>query len=142
MQKIVIFTAATILLILLLCYGCGPDRAEESIYAISNVADISFVWVDHDGTVTIEESLDTTLFSAFLADFSKLSDHTYWNDPIDWIYGSAVMISFHDGSYHMINHYCTMYCDGDNVDDTRQYYGAEAFEAFWIQYCGCEYRHD
>ena len=142
MQKKITLAAVTITLILLLGYGCGAGRAAEPFCAVSDIAEISFVWVDHDGTITVEEYLDTELFSVFLADFSNLSDHTYWNDPIDWIYGSAVMISLNDGSYYMINHYCTMYCKGDRVDDTRQYYGAEAFESLWSQYCGCEYRHD
>lgn len=131
-----------IVLMVLFSSGCMPNNSKESIYTPSNIAGISFVWVDHDGDITIEETLDPNLFSMFLTDFSELSTHAYWNDPVDWIYGSAIMISFHDGSYHMINNYCTIYYFADSVDYTRQYYGTEEFEAFWNQYCSCQYRHD
>lgn len=142
MLKNRIIMATTITFIILICCNYGLSQSDESHYDVSEVSDICFVWVDHDGAITVEEFLSPHLFSAFLTDFSQLSDRTYWNDPVDWIYGSAIMISFYDGSYYMINNYCTIhYCDGE-TDDTRQYYGAEEFEVFWKQYCQNEYRHD
>ena len=123
---------------ILLCCGCGI-LAEKTKYDASEISQISFVTVDSGGEIREVEVLPQESVVPLLEDFSKLKCFEYWNDPIDYVLGSAILITFEDGNYHLINSYCTIsHIDGKS-NDTRQYYSKEGFIELWNQYCSHEY---
>lgn len=123
---------------MLLCCGCSESQ-EITPYDVSQITQVSFVIVDPGGTITEVESLNQEAFASFFEEFAQLQYHKYWNDPIDSVVGSAILITFQDGTYHLINNYCTIYHKEGKSKDTRQCYTQEDFSAFWNEYCSHEY---
>lgn len=121
------------------CAGSGSPYRGRYTYDISLVAEVSFVWADPDGTIDKLESLNSEQYASFFDSFSKLKRHEYWNDPFDYVQGSAILITLLSGDYHLINDYCTIRCIDGKAEDTLEYYGHEEFMDFWQQYCSLDY---
>lgn len=133
--------AAVLLLSLAGCFGGGVTSPYRGRYAYdaSAVSEVSFVWVESDGTVVRLETLEPEQYDSFFQSFSQLKRHEYWNDPIDYVQGSAVLITFQDGNYHLINDYCSIRSINGEAEDTLEYYGHEEFGDLWRQYCSRDY---
>lgn len=125
--------------LLLSVAGCSSPYRGRFEYDASLVSEVSFVWVEPDGTVTKLEELGSEQYPAFFQSLSQMRRHEYWNDPIDYIQGSAVLITFQNGDYHLMNHCCTIRCIDGKAEDTREYYGNDDFLAVWQQYCSQDY---
>ena len=125
-----------ILIIILFCQSCDIPRYN---YDVSQISNIYFVFVDHDGVITEVETLNSDLFAPFLDDYMQIREFEYWNDPIDSVYGYAIYITFQNGDYHLVDEYCTLHCEGGQVRDTWQYYDPEDFSNLWGKYCSIEY---
>ena len=138
MQKNSIWQIWLVLVIMLFC-GCDESH-ENTQYDISQISRVSFVMVASDGNIDELELLDQEELASFVHDFSKLQCYKYWNDPIDSVIGSAILITFQDDTYHLINNYCTIHYKEGISDDTRQCYTLEDFSAFWAKYCSHEYQ--
>ena len=125
--------------LLLSVAGCSSPYRGRFEYDASLVSEVSFVWVDSDGTVTKLESLESEQYPSFFRSFSQMRRHEYWNDPFDYVQGSAILITLQSGDYHLINDYCTIRCIDGKAEDTLEYYGHEEFMEFWQQYCSQDY---
>ena len=130
--------------LLLICAGClsagsvSPYRGRYT-YDISLISEVSFVWSDSDGTISMLEPLEPDQYVSFFQSFSQLDHGIYWNDPETEVTGSAVLITFHNGDYHLINHYCSIRSIDGKADYTLEYYGYDEFTVFWQQYCSQDY---
>ncbi len=138
---ILISILAALLLFFAVCFGTGcssPYRGKYT-YNAALVSEVFFVWVDPDGTVEKLESLESEQYTAFFHSFSQMSCREYWNDPIDYVQGSAILITLQDGNFHLINNDCTIRCIDGKAEDTLEYYDHEEFIVFWQQYCSHDY---
>lgn len=124
--------------LMLMCCGCEGKNSRRE-YDVSDISSVSFVQVDPNGEMTVRQMLEPELLEVFMDEFHQLSDHSYWNDPIEAVTGSAILITFQDGNYYLINHYCTIHCVDGTSKDTWQYYGFEEFSFFWNKYCSFDY---
>lgn len=138
---VLVLIAAVLLLSLAGCFGGGASSPYRGRYPYdaAAVSEVSFVWADPDGTVVRLETLEPEQYDSFFQSFSQLKRHEYWNDPFDYVQGSAILITLQDGDYHLINNYCTIRCIDGKAEDTLEYYGHEEFGDFWRQYCSREY---
>lgn len=136
-----ILIVCALLLSLAGCLGAGASSPYRGKYAYdaSLVSEVSFVWVESDGTVVRLETLEPEQYDSFFHSFSQLVRHEYWNDPIDYVQGSAVLITFPNGDCHLINHYCSIRSIAGEAEDTLEYYGYDEFGDFWRQYCSRDY---
>lgn len=140
MRLIRLFLISLFLFVFLICVGCGENRSIKFEPSAVQVDGISFVWVASDGTVSYLEELNPQLWDSFLHDLAKLSEYSYWNDPVEVVTGSAVYISLKDGDSYLMNHYCTVFQNDEGARDTWQYYVEEDFCGLWNSYCEYEYR--
>ena len=131
-----VFPFVSLIILLAACQGSKTERMPCDITLASKV---SFVSVTDDGTITELEQLDSELYSSFFQDYEKCVIHEYWNDPVDVVSGAAILISFPDGSYYLLNHYCTIHFEDGTANDLRQYYNREEFIELWNRYCSIEY---
>ena len=131
----------TVLSLFVFCCGCRNASWDISERNASSISEVCFVWVDKNESVTIMETLSSDQLTSFIKDFSEIPHKTYWNDPPNMIYGATIQVKFMDGSYTMINHYCTAHYSNGNVDYDSQYYSKAEFEDFWVHYCSYDYSH-
>lgn len=124
------------LLVLAVCCGCTADFSYP--YEEAEITDISFVYIEEDGTVTTVKSLSRDEITRFLQDFSELELHAYWNDPIQTICGNNIMITFQNEDYHLINRLSTAYYS-DGERRFRPYYYDDEFKNLWEEYSGTDY---
>ena len=125
--------------LLIILAGCSSPYRGRYTYDVSLISEVSFVSVDSDGTIVTVESLESDQYASFFLSLSQLQRHEYWNDPIDIVEGSAILITFQDGNYHLINHHCTIRAIDGKAEDTLEFYGYEDFIELWEQYCSHDY---
>lgn len=125
--------------LLLFFMGCYSPYRGRYTYDISLVSEVSFVSADSDGTIVETESLDPNQNSSFFHSFYQLQRCEYWDDPATTVTGSAVLITFQNGDFHLINHYCSIRSIDGKADYTLEYYGYDEFTVFWQQYCSQDY---
>lgn len=123
--------------VLFLFLGCSAEAYD--IYDPSGIREVCFVWAEENRVVKRIEALPADQLETFCEDLNQLQYHEYWNDPVDLVDGSAILIGFENGDHCLLNHYCTIRCENGETDDTRRYYGYEEFISFWERYCSAEY---
>ena len=125
-------------------FGIDPKEYETYTNEIARfdkslVTKVSFVTVAADGTITEHESLDENQYSSFFRDFSDCKYYYNWKKPVGAVSGSAILITFRDGTEYLVNHKCTIRTINGEKIDTLEYYDAEVFFDFWSIYTSCDY---
>ena len=126
-------------------FGLDPKEYETYIDEIARfdrelVTKVAFVTASSDGAITEQEVLDPEQFDAFFQDFSDLKFYYNSKKPVGAVTGSAIELTFSDGTSYLFNHECTLRTINGQVIDTLEYYDTEVFADFWDRYCSLTYK--
>lgn len=125
-------------------FGLDPKEYEAYTDEIARfdktlVTRVSFVTVASDGAVTELETLAPEQYASFFEDYAKCKLYINWKETVGAVTGSAILLTFRDGSYYLFDHDCTIRTINGKQIDTREYYDEEQFIDLWNRYCSHDY---